>query len=153
MHNTIVQRSAIVPYSPKQMFSLVNDVSSYPRFLPWCRSAKVLSFNGEKMCAEIEFAKGGVRKSFSTCNLLSPDNRIEIQLREGPFRNLNGIWTFSDIQGQGTKVNLELSFAFANRLIEMAIGPVFNYIANNMVDAFCKRASQLYGSQRESYNR
>lgn len=145
MNQTNVQRTAIVPYSPAQMYALVNDVTAYPRFLPWCRSAKVLSKKDNELCASIEFAKGSLRKSFSTCNSMKPNKEIMIKLKEGPFKQLYGTWLFTDMDGHGTKIAFSLSFQFANRLIEVAIGPIFNHIANTMVDAFCKRASQVYG--------
>ncbi len=140
-----IERSAIVPYSPKQMYDLVNDIPSYPKFLPWCRSAKVLSQADNQICACLDVAKGAVQRSFSTCNNLQPNQRIEMHLKEGPFKDLFGLWQFEDIQGRGSKVSLTLSFEFSNKILELALSPVFCYMANNMVDAFQKRAQQVYG--------
>ena len=127
------------------MFALVNDIESYPAFLPWCRSARVLSRNQDEVRATLEMVKGVVRKSFTTCNRLQPNKMVEIRLLDGPFRRLEGYWRFEPLREDACKVSLDLEFEFSNALLRATIGPVFNQIANSLVDAFCKRAEELYG--------
>lgn len=145
---TRIQRSAHVPYSAELMFDLVNDVDRYPEFLPHCRSAGVVEQGDGKVRATVELAKGALRKSFTTENRLLPPNRIEMRLVDGPFRRLHGAWTFTEQEGGGTRVALDLEFEFANRLMALAVGPVFNHVANSLVDAFVKRARSIHGDAR-----
>ncbi|TVP91882.1 MAG: type II toxin-antitoxin system RatA family toxin [Thioalkalivibrio sp.] len=142
---TRIQRSAWVPYSAEQMFDLVNDVDAYPGFLPHCRSARVEESSGDQVKATIELATGALRKSFTTVNHLDYPKRIEMRLVQGPFRRLHGAWTFSRAAERGTRVALDLEFEFAGRLMALAIGPVFNHVANSLVDAFVQRAREVYG--------
>lgn len=127
------------------MFALVNDVESYPQFLPWCRSTRVLSRNQDEVRASIEMVKGGLHKWFSTCNRLQCNKMIEIRLLEGPFLRLDGFWRFEALRSDACKVSLDLEFEFANGLMRLVVGPIFHQIANSLVDAFCKRAVQVYG--------
>ncbi|PQJ97414.1 type II toxin-antitoxin system RatA family toxin [Chromatium okenii] len=140
----IVKKSALVPYSASQMFNLVYDVSSYPRFLPWCHSSRVLSETDEQICGLIEISRLGIHQSFSTCNRYERDRRMSIDLLDGPFRKLVGAWHFTELRANASKVELELDFEFSGRLIDKAFGTVFNQIANSLVDAFCKRADEVY---------
>jgi ribosome-associated toxin RatA of RatAB toxin-antitoxin module len=127
------------------MFALVNDIESYPRFLPWCRSTQILSRTDDEVRASIEMAKGALHKSFTTCNRLQHNKMIEIRLIEGPFQRLEGYWRFQCLDVQACKISLDMEFEFANTLLSVAVGPVFNQIANSLVDAFCNRAVQVYG--------
>jgi len=140
----IVIKSVLVPYSAEQMYTLVNDFESYPRFLPWCESARMISRTEDEMCAELVVSRVGIRQKFSTCNQLQKNERIEIHLNEGPFRRLHGGWVFTRLGDAGCKVELHLEFEFSGRLIEKAFGAVFSQIANSLVDAFCKRADEVY---------
>ncbi len=140
-----VQKSAIVPHSADRMFDLVNDVESYPKFLPWCRSGRLISRTDEELCGEIEVARAGIHQKFSTCNRLYGNERIDIHLREGPFRKLHGTWQFTPLREDACKVELTLEFEFSGKLINAAFGAVFNQIASSFVEAFCKRANQVYG--------
>ncbi len=141
-----IQRSATVPYSPEQMFALVNDIESYPQFLPWCRSARVLGRGDDWIRARLEMAKGALHRSFTTRNTLEHPHRIRIRLEDGPFRKLEGDWHF-DPAGDGCRVSLDLEFEFAGRMLSAVAGPVFSQIAASLVDAFRRRAEQLYGAQ------
>lgn len=140
-----IKRSAEVPYTPRQMFDLVNDVDSYPRFLPWCRSAAVLDKRDDWRRARIEMAKGPLHRSFTTRNEFDPGQRIRIRLEDGPFRKLAGDWHFEETPGGGCRVTLDLEFEFAGLLLQRAFGPVFNQIASTLVDSFCSRARAIYG--------
>ena len=140
-----VNKSALIQYSSGQMFDLVNDIEAYPKFLPWCRSAHIVRQGDADLDARIEIAKGRVSKSFTTRNLLHYPERIDLQLLDGPFSRLHGSWQFQPLRENACKVSLHLEFEFSNALMRAAIGPIFNYIADTMVDSFCKRARQVYG--------
>lgn len=140
-----IHRSALVPYSSAEMYSLVNDIDSYPQFLPWCKSARVLSRDDDQVRASLELARGGFEKAFTTCNRLQKNKMIEMRLVEGPFRHLEGFWRFEPLGEQACKVSLDMDFEFANKLVGLALGSLFNQIANTLVDSFCKRAIDVYG--------
>jgi ribosome-associated toxin RatA of RatAB toxin-antitoxin module len=144
---TSINKSALVAYTPAEMFALVNDIESYPGFLPWCRSARVTWREGDELKACIEMAKGSVQKAFTTHNRQQPNKMIEIRLVEGPFKQLEGFWRFDPLGDQACKVSLDLEFEFANRMLDMVIGPIFSQIANTLVDSFQQRAVDVYGKR------
>lgn len=142
---TMLHREAIVPYTPNEMFTLVNAVEDYHAFLPWCSESRLISRGEEELRASVTISKGALRKSFTTHNLLQQDKMIEMRLVDGPFRHLHGFWRFEPIGEGGCKVSLDLEFQFSNKLIELAVGPVFTTIAGEMVQSFHRRAEQVYG--------
>ena len=107
----------------------------------------MLSLTDDRMCARITVARAGIRQSFSTCNRLVPHEQIELHLEEGPFRHLHGLWNFLALREDASKVSLRLEFEFSGRLINMAFGAVFSHIADNLVEAFCNRAREVYGGR------
>ena len=143
-----IQRSALVHYSPAEMYQLVNDVAVYASFLPWCRSSEVKSETDTEMIASVEIAKGVLNKTFTTHNQLHKDKRIELQLVDGPFKKLSGYWQFDTLKTENAcKVKLDLVFEFDNAMMSIAAKPIFTQIANSLVDAFCKRAVDVYGER------
>lgn len=144
---TIIKRSAVVFYSPAEMFDLVDRVEDYPAFLPWCKSSDVFSRTDDEVKATLVLAKGNLEKSFTTWNRLQKNKMIEIRLLNGPFQHLEGFWRFDPIVEGGCEVVLDLEFEFSSKLIGMLFGSVFNQVANSLVDAFCKRAEQVYGNK------
>lgn len=140
-----IDRSALVWHSAERMFALVNDIDSYPLFLPWCSETEIHEASPERVLASIEIAKGGVRQRFTTCNVLDAPTGIEMQLIDGPFQQLQGRWRFKPLDVNASKVILELDFEFNGRLPRVAFGTVFSQAANTLVDAFCARADVLYG--------
>jgi ribosome-associated toxin RatA of RatAB toxin-antitoxin module len=140
-----VNRSALVSYPAGAMFDLVNDVAHYPEFLPWCRSSRILEQSDEQMVATIDIARGGIHQSFTTRNTLQRPERLTLELVDGPFRRLRGEWRFESLSDDACKVHLHLEFAFSNRLVSLAFGPIFNQVCESMLDAFVKRAQQVHG--------
>lgn len=136
-----------MPYTAAEMYILVDDIDAYPLFLPWCKSSKVLSRDEDEVKARIEMAKSGIHKSFTTCNRLQKDKIIEMRLVEGPFRHLEGFWRFENLGEKGCKVALDLEFEFSNKILKMTVGPIFEQVANTLVDAFCERAMDVYGKR------
>jgi ribosome-associated toxin RatA of RatAB toxin-antitoxin module len=131
------------------MFELVNDFESYPQFLPWCESTRLISRTKTEMCAELTVGRVGIRQTFSTCNQLVENERVDIHLRNGPFHKLQGGWVFTPLREDACKIELVLEFEFSGRLIDKAFGAFFNQIANTLVDAFCKRADEVYGGGKK----
>mgnify|MGYP003503090423 FL=1 len=142
-----IERSALVFYSCKQMFDLVNDVASYPQFLPGCSASQVLSVEGHVQTARLEVSKAGIRQHFTTRNTLTPHEHVALHLVDGPFRFLRGGWTFQPLNEQACKVILSLEFEFSSKLVEFAFGKVFTELTGVMVQAFTERAKQVYGAQ------
>ena len=140
-----VRRTALVPYSAKEMFELVDDVEAYPEFLPWCNDASVQSRNDDTVVATLELHKGGVSKHFTTRNTLKPFEAIDMALVDGPFRHLDGGWRFRDITDDGCEVSLELEFEFDSRVVDVMFGRFFEDILSALVDAFTRRAAAVYG--------
>lgn len=140
-----VNKSALVPFSAEQMYQLVDDVPSYQEFLPWCGGSKELSREDGVVVASVTIAKGSINKSFTTKNTSSDRQKIHMELVEGPFKELVGYWDFKELKENACKVTLYLEYEFSNRLLGMAVGPVFNQIANAMVDSFVERAKDVYG--------
>lgn len=142
---TRIERSALVGFSPRQMYELVRDVPSYPRFLSWCTSAAVAEEDDDTQQASLEISLAGLKQSFTTRNALAPPSRIDIDLVSGAFRRLEGRWTFEPVGESGTRVTLSLTFAVASRLLAGALERGFARVADRLVDDFCRRAEQVYG--------
>ena len=143
--STHIHRSALLPYPAQALFDLVNDVPSYPQFLPWCSASEVLEVSESAMRASLTVAKGGLSQRFVTCNALVPGESIELSLEQGPFTQLHGRWEFKVLGEKACKISLDLTFDYAGPLVRATLGPLFNQAANTLVDAFCQRAKELYG--------
>ncbi len=146
-----VHKSVLIWYSPEEMFALVTQVAQYPQFLPWCDQAAVLSEDASGMTAEVGIAFGGIHQKFVTQNthVVGPEAcQVGMRLVKGPFSKLDGTWTFTPV-GDGTqracRVDLQLNYGFDNIALSALVGPVFDRIAGSLVDAFVKRAEQVYG--------
>ena len=126
------------------MFELVKGVKDYPQFLPWCHSTRLLKETEREICAELVVARMGIRQAFSTCNQFRENEWMGLELRDGPFKKLRGDWKFIPLRKNACKVELELEFEFSGMLIDKAFGSVFGHMANTLVDAFCKRADEVY---------
>ncbi|MEJ7930109.1 type II toxin-antitoxin system RatA family toxin [Ramlibacter sp. AN1015] len=143
-----VHKSVLIWYSAEEMFALVTDVESYPQFLPWCDQSKVLTRDKHGMQAQVGIAFGGIHQSFTTHNQHVPGREIRMALVDGPFSRLEGLWTFTplgDDAQRACKVELKLDYAFRSAALAALVGPVFDRIAGSLVDAFVKRAEQVYG--------
>ncbi|MFN3235318.1 MAG: type II toxin-antitoxin system RatA family toxin [Gammaproteobacteria bacterium] len=141
---THIHKTAIVPYSPAQMYALVNDVQHYQDFLPWCDESIIHEYDETHMRATVKIKKSGIKQYFTTHNTLTLNERIELTLVEGPFRKLTGVWEFKPMKGEGCRVSLDLQVEFKQGLINRAFKNVFEPIASHLVDAFCQRAGALY---------
>ncbi len=144
---TVVNKSALVPYTAQEMFDLVADIESYPQFLPWCGGARVLSRADGVVTAAVDIAYSGVNKSFTTRNYHTPPQRIQMELLDGPFKRLDGVWHFEALDAAHCKIALLLEFEFANMLLALALNSTFSKIADSMVDSFLRRAIEVYGQR------
>ncbi len=140
-----VNLSAFVNHSARDMYKLVNDVASYPEFLPWCTEAKVLEKGGGSMVASLVVEKGHIRHAFTTSNRYTKNKEIKVDLVDGPFKHLQGVWKFTQFDDGTSKVDMDLDFEFHGRLGDFALRGILKKAANIMVDAFCTRANELYG--------
>lgn len=141
----IVERSALVTYTPAQMFALVNDIASYPEFLPWCVGVKVEEISATERVASLKIARGVLQTEFTTRNTLLINAQIQMQLMHGPFRDLTGLWQFEAIGARGSRVQFRVQFEFKNRLTAAAFDAVFESLCGSIVDAFAQRAQKVYG--------
>lgn len=139
-----IARSAIVEHSAEQMFSLVDDVESYPRFLPWCRAAKVDERTAGSVLATLSVGMRGLKQTFSTRNDLHPPEAMDMRLLKGPFRHFAAAWRFRPLSAQACSVEFSLEYEMAGPLARM-LEPLFDHIADTMVDAFTRRANDLLG--------
>jgi len=140
-----VNKSALVPFSVEQMHQLVDDVPSYQDFLPWCGGSEEISRENGEVVASVTIAKGSLNKTFTTKNTSEDSSQIKMELVDGPFKQLHGFWQFTELKDKACKVTLDLDYEFSNRILGLAIGPIFNQVANEMVDSFVKRAHTVYG--------
>ena len=140
-----INRTALVEYSAEQMFQLVDDIAAYPEFLPWCGGAQEHNRSDTQVEASVVIQKGSINKSFTTQNRLSKPNSIKLTLLDGPFKKLNGEWRFEALSDKACKITFTMDFEFSNRLVGMAVGPIFNQVANTFVDSFVERAKSVYG--------
>ncbi len=140
-----VEKSALVKYSANQMFAIVDDIESYPEFLPWCSGSKILLREGNIVEAELQIAKAGFNKTFATRNTHDGGGKLFMTLLDGPFSSLDGVWNFMPLREDASKISLDLEFEMNSKFASLAFGAVFNQICNTMVKSFTDRAKQVYG--------
>ena len=138
-----IARSAIVEHSAERMFALVDDIESYPRFLPWCRAASVDERTPEWVRATLSVGMRGLNQAFSTRNELHPPEAMDMRLVKGPFRHFAAAWRFRPLSAQACSIEFSLEYEMAGPLARM-LEPVFDHIADTMVDAFTRRARDLH---------
>ena len=141
-----IRRSALVTFTPEQMFDLVIDVERYPEFLPWVAAARLHERSEHELLASMEMQRGGVRERFSTRNAFVRPDYMTLALVQGPFRTLDGRWRFTPIGAAGTRIELEMRFEFANPVVSLLFGRAFEQSCSALIDAFIARARALHGS-------
>ncbi|MGX5174846.1 type II toxin-antitoxin system RatA family toxin [Aliikangiella sp. IMCC44653] len=142
-----ITRSALVPFSSKQMFELVDDVEKYHEFVPYCQASHIIERTEQSVSATLDVAKSGFTKSFSTKNMRKPYEKIYMQLLNGPFKHLEGLWTFHELSADACKIELEIEFEFSNKLTSLAFSGLFHQLIQSMVTAFTERAEKVYTKQ------
>lgn len=139
-----ISKSVIVPYTPAQMYGLVSDIDNYPKYLPWCPSSQVLKREANKVTGRVDISYLKVKAHFTTTNTNTENERIDMDLVDGPFKHLKGHWNFIPLGESGCKVEFHLDYKFSNFLIEKVIGAVFEMVIKSIVDAFVKKAHEIY---------
>jgi len=140
-----IERSALVRHNATDMFNLVNDVESYPEFLKWCRSSKVITGSDEAMTAELEIAWKVLHKTFSTQNVLVKGEKIQLELLDGPFESMHGEWYFKHLRDDACKITMQIDFSFKNSVSNFVFSTIFSQICGSLMDSFIKRADDIYG--------
>jgi ribosome-associated toxin RatA of RatAB toxin-antitoxin module len=141
----VVEKSVLIERTAAQMFALVDRVEDYPKFLPWCGGTELLERTATKTAARLHISYHGLKAHFATENAKDVPRWMNIQLREGPFRSMDGGWKFTPLGETACKVEFRLHYEFSSKILERALGPVFHHIANTFVESFVKRAQQIYG--------
>jgi ribosome-associated toxin RatA of RatAB toxin-antitoxin module len=141
---TSITRSALVMHSAEQMYALVNDVESYPQFLPGCASTELISRTDEELVASLTISKAGVNQTFTTQNKLQFPDRMELSLVDGPFSHFVSVWHFQRLSDEACKVTFDIDFEVNGKIAGIAIGVAFKQMATAMVDSFVQRAKQVY---------
>lgn len=141
-----VHKSVLIGHSAQQMFNLVDGCEDYPQFLPWCNRTEVRFRDAAKTVGTLHINFHSVKSHFTTENAKVFPSSMEIRLVDGPFRRLDGAWTFRALSDTACKIEFVLHYEFSSKLFEKVIGPVFSHIANTFVEAFVKRADQIYGA-------
>jgi ribosome-associated toxin RatA of RatAB toxin-antitoxin module len=139
-----VSRSAIVEHSAEALYALIEDIESYPAFLPWCRSARVQTRTDERTVATLSVGLRGIKQSFTTENRNTPGKAIQMQLVEGPFKHFSAHWRLTPLGTHAARVEFTMAYAFSSRVMAKLLEPLFGQIADTMVDAFVRRADALY---------
>jgi ribosome-associated toxin RatA of RatAB toxin-antitoxin module len=142
----MVEKSVLIGHSAAQMYALVADVNAYPQFLPWCSGTEVRQIDAGKAAATLHVNYHGLRLHFTTENRMEKGALIDMKLVHGPFKHLDGYWRFIPLSEAACKIEFRLSYELSGKLVEKIAGPVFNHIANTLVEVFVKRAVILYGA-------
>ncbi|GAB4058946.1 type II toxin-antitoxin system RatA family toxin [Uliginosibacterium sediminicola] len=138
-----VRKVVLIEQTPARMFALVDDVEHYPAFLPWCGGTEVVERSDTLTVATLKVNYHGIRTQFTTANEKQAPLSMKLQLRDGPFRHLEGEWLFKALGDTACKIEFRLHYEFASKLLDKALNPVFSHIASTFVESFVKRAEQL----------
>jgi ribosome-associated toxin RatA of RatAB toxin-antitoxin module len=140
-----IKKSVIVPYTPKQMYELVTDIKNYPSYLPWCTKTEISQDNDNFIVGTIYIEYLKIKMHFTTKNVNTANEKIDMCFIDGPFKVFSGEWNFSQLGDNGCKIDFRLKYRFSSLILERTIGPVFSYISKNIVDCFVKQAYKQYG--------
>jgi ribosome-associated toxin RatA of RatAB toxin-antitoxin module len=143
-----IRRSAIVEHAAAELYALVADIESYPQFLPWCVAARVHDRTATTTRATLTVGLKGLRQSFTTQNENRPGDAIDMRLVEGPFRSFSASWRFTALSAGACKIDFALEYEFSSRTLARLLEPLFDRIADTMVDAFARRADQVHGAAK-----
>lgn len=138
-----MQRSALVERPATLLFDLIEAAEDYAAFLPWCEGATILERSDEVVRAELRVRVAGLAFSMRTCNPKRRPEWMAIHLEQGPFRHFEGEWRLRAIGTAGCRVDFRLDHAFDSATMTRVAGPVFERIADTLVDAFVQRALSL----------
>jgi len=139
-----IARSAILEHPASALYALVDDIEAYPQFLPWCREARVRERTPERTVATLSVGLKGMRHALSTENRHRPPEAIDMRLLDGPFRRFEAHWRFHALGPRAARIEFSMAYELAGGLVARALAPLFDSIADTMVDAFKRRADQVH---------
>ena len=140
-----ISKQAIVDFPAMDMYNLVDDIAAYPEFLPWCAKSTIQERSDDQVVASIVLKKGLINQTFTTRNTLQEATRIEMNLVDGPFSELHGVWQFKELSERSCKISLEMEFTISNPVLRLTLEPVFSQVLGRLVEAFKDRAEEIYG--------
>ena len=138
----------VLPHTPKQMFDLVADIEKYPEFLPWCVATRIRERKDNLVTADMVIGFKVFREKFTSTVTCHRPGRIDVAYTKGPFKYLNNHWIFEPHGDGECLIDFFVDFEFRSRLMQKAIGAVFNEAVQRMISSFEKRADQLYGGDK-----
>lgn len=141
----VVEKSVLIEHTAAEMFELVDDIEHYPQFLQWCDGVDVHEKTPQQTAATLHINFHGIKANFSTVNEKVFPSLMTIRLTQGPFQHLDGGWKFTSLGEAACKIEFRLHYEFSSKLLEKAIGPVFNHIATTFIESFVKRAKEIHG--------
>lgn len=141
---SIFSKQVIVEYTAEQMYDLVSDIDSYPKFIPLCASCKILATQGNRLHVAFKIAKGPLSFEFTTINTIEKNNFITMDLETGPFKSLKGVWRFTPLEMNRSLISLQLEFEFSSKLFCLILDGLFNQLCDSMIQSFRDRAAMLY---------
>lgn len=142
-----VNKILLMPFSAQQMYDLINDIESYPKFLPWCKTTTIHSRDASRVEATLYIGKGLINQTITTINTMIPHQQINMQYKAGPFKSCEGSWQFNAVaEDTQCEVIFDINYEFSNMFTALTIEPIFNPITNTLIDAFYKRAVDIYGT-------
>jgi ribosome-associated toxin RatA of RatAB toxin-antitoxin module len=140
-----ISRSALLPYSCEQMFALINDIESYPRFMKGCTGAEILQRDAAHVTARLDLGKAGLHYALTTRNTLTPPASMDMELLDGPFSHFCASWNFRALGEKACKAELNMEFEFSSGLLDMPLRKLFESTSRDLVDAVCRQAEIVYG--------
>jgi ribosome-associated toxin RatA of RatAB toxin-antitoxin module len=144
-----VEKTVLVMHSAKEMFTLVDAVEDYPNFLPWCGGVDLLERTETSTSATLHINYHGIKQNFTTINSKVFPSSMDIALKDGPFKHLEGDWRFIELRSDACKIEFHLNYEFANSFLEKLISPVFHHIATTFVDSFVAQADKIYTAKKD----
>ncbi|QVL45391.1 MAG: type II toxin-antitoxin system RatA family toxin [Methylophilaceae bacterium] len=144
-----VEKTVLVMHSAQEMFNLVDRVEDYPQFLPWCGGIDLHERTDVRTSATLHINYHGIKQNFTTINSKVFPISMDIALKDGPFKHLEGDWRFIELRENACKIQFRLNYEFANGFLEKLISPVFNHIATTFVDSFVTRADNIYPANKD----
>ena len=136
-------RCEIVEHSAAEMYALVENIEAYPEFLPWCTAAQVHERLPGRTRATLTVGVGGLSHAFTTLNDTRPGEAIDMHLVSGPFRRFEGRWRFVALAPDACRIEFSLQYEFSSRVLGKVLSPLFDGMADSMVEAFVRRASEV----------
>jgi coenzyme Q-binding protein COQ10 len=136
----------IFHYTQEQLFALVSDVQSYPEFIPWVKGARISDRSDDGFTAKLMVRFNGISETYTSRVVLTKPEAVDVTLVSGPFNHLENHWRFTPQSDGSCVVDFHVAFEFKNVVLDKLIGGLFARATEKMIEAFSKRAGELYGT-------